>query len=231
MICCFVLQVWIIIEKRDISFFPFCCKAPERHQTCLFLTKIAFLWPRSVLSAVPTPFFLCFCDYPLPQLESNGTVLPGLSTAWTVPLFRDFWGERGESLWRHGAWKGKHRVVRQSTSFLLAPSFCINLVRGKTSVRFILKHPAVRVCVCVCFFLADFCRLMKVVFMYRNKQARHTSTHSHKKHNCCYVPQCFSLQLTSSCCPPVGGAEVKSASQCFCLYLNTVFYYFSSNCL
>lgn len=69
----------------------------------------------------------------------------------------------------------------------------------------------------------------------------HTHTHTHT-HNCS-VPQCTSPPPVPSdrpaappppnppTSPPVGGAEVKSASQCFCQYLNTVFYYFSSNCL
>lgn len=145
-------------RKRDIS-PPFCCKAPDRQQTCLFLTRTyLFLQPRSVLLAVrPLPLFPVFFsflhvfgDCPLlpPNLKSHGTVQPGLTSAVrTVPLWRVYFGGGEEGVLEQ---KRKHCVVRQSASFLLAPSLSILISsRDTTSVR-PETHGACQECVSVC---------------------------------------------------------------------------------
>lgn len=178
----FVLQVWIIIEKRDISFFPFCCKAPDRHQTCLFLTRTYLFLDLAVCCQWFGPFFfpLCFCDCPLlPHSESDGTVQPGLTgAAWTVPL----WGFSG-------AGRGvperirKHCVVRQSTSFLLAPSHLSWARPGQN----ISTTRSVRQCTCV----SVCCFLFSV-----NKKLKHVGYRKTGNLHCCCNLRCHTHSHT-----------------------------------
>lgn len=214
----------------------------------IFNKNISFLRPRSVLSAVRPPLFsLCFCDCPLPTtppiLSPMGRSSQGLtSAAWTVPLWRFSGGRWGGFLWRHGA--ETKAVVRQSTSFLLALSLISWFRQGQDiSTTLLETSDSVSVCRRVCNVYSFTWRLHMCVKSSAERDGyRKTDNldcccyllyHTHTPTQLYFCPSVFScsLQSTSSCCPPVGGAEVKSASQSFCLYLNTVFYYFSSNCL
>lgn len=256
----FVLQVWIIIEKRDISFFPFCCKAPDRHQTCLFLTRTYLFFNLAVCCQLfgPSP-----PPGPLPLPLAAPSVFLWLPTSppfgirWDSPartdqcsvdcptlrIFKD--GEKGSP----GA-ETKALCCETIHQFLLARSPSI-LISSRTNHQCKMRHPTVWVCVggapCLCTRVSNVFQREKKDFFFLKKKRKnghdaesltlllllavraHTLTHT----QLLFCPSVFScsLQSTSSCCPPVGGAEVKSASQCFCLYLDTVFYYFSSNCL
>lgn len=119
----------------------------------IFNKKISFLWPRSVLSAVP-PFFLCVfvTARSTPLRNPMGPVQPGLtSAAWTVPLWVDFGGvgRRGVSLASRSRNESTVLWDNPPVSFFLRPRISISS-RGKTTVRLSLKHPTVWVCVCTC---------------------------------------------------------------------------------
>lgn len=155
------------------------------------------------------------------------------------------WGgagrSKGKSLWRHGA-ETKALCCETIHRF---PSRSIPLSRSRpgqkphisaTSIETSQQCECVSVCVLHHWTFAHALAKRKLIILQKDRQlmllllfpVTHTRT-------LCSV-QCFpnppTLQSTLSCCIAVGGAEVKSASQCFCLYLNTVFYYyFSSNCL
>lgn len=111
-------------------------------------------------------------------------------------------------------------AVRQSIVLLLAPSL-LTLISSRTKHQCNMEHPIVYTCWQKAYKKKDrqFPLLLFVTI---------TNTHIY---NTVVLSLSVFLKWTSSCCPLVGGAEVKSASHCFCLYLKTVFYYFSSNCL
>lgn len=114
-ICCFCATSLNNNRKRDFSFFPFCCKAPDRH---LFFNKnLIFLQPCSVYYFSPPS---ASCESPLlPHFESNGTVQPGWNrTAWPVPI----WGFSFFFLDKRG--DGRRWVLKWKRSTVCCETIC-----------------------------------------------------------------------------------------------------------
>lgn len=203
----FVLRVWIIIEKRDFSFFPFRCKAPDRHQTCLFFNRnISFLRPCCVPSVVQT---LLYCYYPPPKSESDGAVPPGMaSPTWTIPSLRTV---KEGGAWTPSSARAETRalcVVRQSSSVTSVFNLGQN-ISMVGSARFFGFY-----------FLQDTER-HAALLLHVSLSLPHAHTQTHTLISC---PSNHHPAVLPS------GRSQGGVSQSV-LNLNTVFYYFSSNCL
>lgn len=115
MICCFVLRVWIIIGKRDWSFFPFVVKHLNYICFIIFNRDSFSLTSQSVCcKQKPLCSSLCFEEISRTVPTGQYEGLPSL-----YGFFFFFFFLSGGSLWHHGA-KTAPCFTRQSSSFHLS---------------------------------------------------------------------------------------------------------------